>query len=425
MKKIDQLVELASETGLDATSDMLASFSLPALFDGVDAVSLEAPAEDLSTLLQQCTRRGLEPALVGELLGHFEGKPLEQGLIAWDTLAQSIWPQDEDEIFARLQACIAKVKEFRPSGIDLGIDLQKYPAATLVAQHAPFEGSSIVEGLKNLDLAAIVAAINGGGKEATLVRSDALASALTSMGRLLALGHLPTLASVYLDLAARALNHRPAAIELLDVMFDVRAAARLPEDGVRKGDVPDTELSDLLEYVLYRTKINLGESLNAYAVFKTNLERRGDRPMSERLATVWTDLAMQIRDGGPPLRLLDDACDHHELWQYAWRMRAARAAFLLDAGSDSLRPFELCADFTSRFGNNWRCWYDVFQAVEGPAPYKLQSCGFLGREVLTLPHDYQAWKSLIVLVAPDPETILSCTNEIEDQLMGQTEWEDD
>lgn len=426
LRKIDQLIDLANTVGLESVAGQLASFPHAEAFEAAEPVALPPPASDQSELLLQLTRRGLAPDLIGTLMKQFDGRPLEQGLIAWDVLAQSIWPQDEDELFGQLQDAIALVKPVRPEGVELGVNLEKNPARKLLRELGAKRGpGALSEGMKDLDLASIACALDGDKRDRSIAQSSALAAAVAGVGKLLALAHLPTLASVYLDFAARDLGHRPSAIQLCEVMFDAEAAARLPADGVRKGDVPDDELADLAGYIVYRAMVNAGDALKALAIFKTNMERRGNKPLSGRLAAVQTDLALRVRDVGPPLSILEEACAADELWRYGWRQRVALVTYQSSLPNDSLEPLTRIREFTGRFGNDFRCWYDAFQAMEGPAPWKLASCADLAREVMTLPHDPHAWKALAVLTAQDQETLLLTVNELTDQLMGQTDWEND
>ncbi len=423
MRKVDELIDLASSLGLSITAEMLAAFPYPDALQAATQETLDPAAPELTELLNQLTRRGLDLRLVGSLLDHFAGRPLEQGLIAWDVLAQTIFPTDRDEdqeaLFSRLHDALAEVRAHLGSPLELGLPLGKQSAATLLAaQHR--EPARLVAGMKDLDLASVAHALLAEGKTQTIARSPALAGAVSGLGKLLARAHLPTLASLYLDLAVRDLDHRPSALLLYEVMFDAGAGARLGGELLRKGDVPAEEVDDLFEYILYRAKINDGDTLNALAVFKTNRLQRG-KSHSPRLAAVQVDLAARIRDDLPPTDSLDEACLANELWHYGWRQRVTLRTFDPSLSEESLRPLELIGEFIARFGNDFRCWYDALLATPGAAPWKLAACGALGREVQTLPHEVGAWKALMVAVAPDPETVQGALTELEDLLDAQVE----
>src|SRR5262249_2566713 len=107
-----------------------------------------------------------------------------------------------------------------------------------------------------------------------LVRSPEVLASIDAFARLLALAHLPTLASVYFDFLSTTLGQRAAALALCEVLFDAEAALFIPGDAIRKGDVPDAELNDVAEYLTYRSYLAVGDASQAHELLESNLRQR-------------------------------------------------------------------------------------------------------------------------------------------------------
>ena len=397
-----ELLTAADALGLSATAETLRQFQVPAPFEREAAVvAPEAPASDLPGLLVQLARRGLDPRLVPSLLGHFEGRPLEKGLVAWDVLCGSLWPADEDDVFDELREAAEAIDEVSGSPQATCVDFNQHTSTALLERHALAAVKDPLEEAKRNGLGAIEKLRQQGGKASDTVTGLAFRQGLTSLGQLLAQAHLPSLATLYLDYVVRVLGHGAAVPLLCEVMLDERASDRIPSDLIKQSDQPPEEWADFLEYLLYRSYDASGNSVKAYGVLETNRKNRGATPPTDRFVVVQSLLAPEFDDPVPPFARLDGIAQRHELWARAWGARMTAAA--QDAPRDSLHPLAVAEDYVRRFGHHWPSWYHAFRVTTrvhgGGVPWKIAACASVGQEVLTLPHDPHAWKALVLLTA--------------------------
>lgn len=275
--------------------------------------------------------------------------------------------------------------------------LNQHPSTALVEAHA---GAAAVGG----ELEAMVAAYDFSlaalahlvARGDALVRAPAALDSLHAFARLLQLAHLPTLASVYFDYLARALDRRAAALDLCETLFDAGAAPFIPADAIRKDDAPEAELSDLAEYLVYRSYIAAGELSETHALFTANLEARGARPLSPRLLAVRAHLCALAGERPVPLAAVDQAVAAAPLWRYG-----AHVAVVVTASQsppESRRPLERWHAYVTGFGNDFRCWYEALRASPESATWRRESCCVLGREAERLPHAPAVWRAIFTTV---------------------------
>lgn len=421
----DRLLELTEVHQLPGVADLIRTFGHRDLLDGaVDPPALPPPAPELTDLLQQVARRGFDPALVPALLRHFEGRPLERGVVAWDILCSTAWPQAEDDLFGELREAAEAIDEISATPEARCFDFNRYPSTELIVHYAADAVKDPIEEAKRNGIGAIDQLLKKGGRAGDMIKSEPFRAGLTSLGRLYAHAHLPSLASLYFDYAIRALGHREALPLLCETMFDARAAERIPRDAIVKGNVTDAEWIDFSEYMLYRTHEGLGASIKAYGILETNRQNRGAAHVPTARFTIMQGyLAPLFGDAPPPFPQVDEIAQHNELWQLAWAVRIAASAHTSER--DSGAPLEAASDFVARFGHDWRAWYHAFRTATqthgADIPWKLAAVRAVGQEIVSLPHEPNAWKGLVLLTADD-DSVNEVIEEIDEHLYDQSEF---
>jgi hypothetical protein len=418
------LVAKAQAMGLPATAAILATVP-PQFLDPAatprDARLDEPPALQPKRLLGQLPRRGLDPRLVRALWPTLAERPLERALIASDVLAQSIFSSD-DGLVGELRQAVRRLGKARPAPGQLGVDLNAHPAATLLATVAR---DPALERRPTPDLLALayefhLGALDELGRrgDPLLAKADVRASVL-AYARLLQLAHLPSLASVYLDWLSRALGQRTAALPLCETLFDAEAPRKIPGDAIRRGDVPDAELNDVAEYLVYRSLLALGDAGRAQSMAHDSFARREPDlgPPSLRLDVVRAHLGAIFPApngaGVVPLARVEQACCGDRLWRYAAQVRVAVAA-----RSEPARALQLWHDYLTGFGNDYGCGYDLLQSA--PEPVRRDGVRLLAREAFFLPHERAPWK-LLAMSLGDKAAVHAAVTEIDGRLRAQAE----
>lgn len=423
----DRLLELTEVHQLPGVADLIRTFGHQELLEADVAVpTLEPAAPELTDLLQQIARRGFDPALVPALLGHFEGRPLERGVVAWDILCSTAWPQaGSDELFNELRQAAEAIDAISATPEARCFDFNRDPSTELIARYAAAAVKDPIEEAKRNGIGAIDQLLKKGGRASEMIQSEPFRQGVTSLGRLYAHAHLPSLASLYFDYAIRALGHREALPLLCESMFDARAAERIPRDAIVKSSaVSDAEWLDFSEYMLYRTHEGLGASIKAYGILETNRKNRGEgHTPTARFTIMQGYLAPLFGDAPPPFPQVDEIAQHNELWQLAWAVRIAASANTNPR--DSGAPLEAASDFVARFGHDWRAWYHAFRTASqthgAEVPWKLAAVRAIGQEIVSLPHEPNAWKGLVLLTADD-DSVNVVLEEIDEHLYDQSEY---
>jgi hypothetical protein len=423
MSSVDALKQLAESRGLYNAAEMIESYDHADLLQPVtqaDPLLDGAPAGTVDQLLQQMIRRGLEPSLVAALLDHLEGRPLEQGLVAWDALSGSIVTDAEAELLERLRdAARPLASVLPPVGTDAsrqGMDLNKHPASELIAEHAG-EPAAPIEAAKTHSLGAL-AALHRQGHE-LFTREPSLQS-MIAFGRALHLARLPTLASVYLDFLVRVVGRRDAVPDLAEALLDARAPERLPAGLLRKEDATSPDLADLAEYILYRGQIAARNTVEAYSLIEVNRKQREEKgvALSGRFRLVQTELSTLFNDKIVPVAEVDAFAAKHPLWRYAQRMRVVVSASW--ASPSAHDPLERLVSFVHAFGNELEVWYQPMRCTAHDSDWKRAAGSYLSRELLRLPHVPGAWKALVAAIGTD-DNVQEAADEVEDGIDDQCE----
>lgn len=422
----ERLLRLTEVHQVPGVADLFQTFGHPDLLDGAvtEPAALERPAPELTDLLQQIARRGFDPLLVPALLGHFEGRPLERGVVAWDILCGTVCAQAEGKLLGELRAAAEAIDEISAIPTARCFDLNRYPSTELIVHYAAGAVKDPIEEMKRNGLGAIDQLLHKGGRAAESVKRETFRAGLTSLGRLYAHAHLPSLATLYFDYAIRALGHRDVLPLLCETMFDAGATERIPRDAIVKGNVSDEEWIDFTEYLIYRTHEGLGSSITAYGILETNRRNRGASHVpTARFTIMQGHLAPLFGDAPPPLARVDEIAQRNELWKLAWAVRIAASAH--SSERDSGAPLDAAHDFVARFGHDWRAWYHAFRTAShrhgADTPWKLASVRAIGHEILSLPHEPNAWKGLVLLIA-DEHDVNVVLEEIDAYLYDQSEF---
>lgn len=418
---MNDLVERARAHGLPATAAVLAT-APPPLIDPTaappDARLVEPPATQPKRILGQMARRGLDPALVRALWPTLVARPLERALFAADVLAQSLLaPPKDDPLLGELRSAARQLGKARPGDGRLGVDLNAHSAASLVAELA--RDPSLAR-RPNADLLALAYEFHFGALDELVRRGDALLgkhevrTSIRAYARLLQLAHLPSLASVYYDWLSRVVGWRAPALELCETLFDAEAPQKIPGDAIRKGDVPDAELNDVAEYLVYRSYLALGDPGRSLSLWRENLAKREAAlgPPSLRLDVVSAHLSAIFGQPAVPLQRVEEACAHDRLWRYAAHVRA-----LVAVQTAPERALQLFHDYVTGFGNDFGCGFDVLRAA--PEPLKRDVARLLAREAFHLPHERAPWR-LLVMALGDRSSIHAAATEIDARLRAQS-----
>jgi hypothetical protein len=325
-----------------------------------------------------------------DLLERLEGRPLEQGLLAWDALSGSLVDGD---FRRRLQAHAAAVRDALPPPGRRGVPLQSLATVEVVASvaAASYRGADddrLLDGIGDHALGAYEAFRAQNPKDVGLLSDeDDLIGSTLAFARLLHLGQLTALASFYAAYLWRAFGDERGLGDACEALLDVRAWDLLPSlpEGLNERNRP------LVEYVGYRQLLAAGRPIDAKASFETMkelglsvvsaTERSRERDGIE-LALAHVALYFRAPVARQPL---EEIVHRHPLWRYANLMRTSIA--LRDGDEEQAR--EALHGFVETFGNDEWVWNEAF-VRQDRAPF----VALLAREASRLPHDLRAWSAL-------------------------------
>lgn len=423
----EQLIARAEERGLYRTAALVRGHRDDEAFEGMVALDprlVEAPASGLFELLPQLVRRGLDPRLVAPLVDALGAeRALEAAAVAWDALTRAIFPKGDPLVAQLVEIARPLATRARPAAAPdrpPGIDLNHTPATELARTlGAPGRADESVVSLYEQALAhRLDALVELRRRGDPLVEAQGTRDSLVAFGRLLGLAHLPTWASLHLDVAARGLGARAAALPLCEVLFDAGTPERIPGNSIQRGDVPDDQLSDVAEYLTYRSWESLGETNQAYTLLEQNLKTR-PRALgapSARLQIVRAHLGTLCRERPVSLERVETLLAAEGAWRYGARAAAVVAA--AQAPVESARPAERVHAFLTGFGNDLRMWVEALSSARETAGWKREAFRMLVRECMALPHEPAAWKPLILFLG-SKEQIAAAATEIDGVIAAQ------
>lgn len=412
---MNKIAERAGALGLFATANVLADAKLSPDDAPRDPRLVEAPATDLKRLFAQMARRGNEPALVRAVFGALERRPLERALVAVDVLAQAIWPTSEP-LLDELRTAARSLGPPRPKPGAIGIDLNAHSATYLIDQHArrPEIAAAATADLLVLAYEHHLGALGELHRRGdTLISQSATCESIHAFARLAALAHLPTLASVYLDWLVRSVGWRVPVLDLCDTLFDAGVPQYIPGTAIQQGDVPENELRDTAEYLVYRAHLSLGDYDTANALLSQNMEQRprwiGSPAL--RLDTVRGHLGSLFghsNDVGLPR--IEIACTQDRLWRYGAKVRA-----IVATTRQPSRAIEMIHAYIAGFGNDYDTIFSVISL--GPEQLKRDVARILAREAYYLPHEPSVWKLIGALAGKRTQV----DSEIDARLRAQSQ----
>jgi hypothetical protein len=411
---MNKVAERAGALGLFATANAIADAKLDPDEGPRDARLVEPVAGDLKRLFGQMARRGHDPELVRAVWARLERRPLERALVAVDVLVQAIWSRNEP-LLVELRAVAGTLGTARPKADDIAIDLNTHPATYLIAQHAR---RPEIAASATADLLVLAYDLHLGALDELHQRGDALISqaatceSIHAFARLAALARLPTLASVYLDWLVRGVGWRVPVLDLCETLFDAGVAHKIPGTAIQPGDVPETEMRDTAEYLVYRSHISLGDLDTANALLAQNMEQRPRwiGSPSPRLDTVRGHLGTlygHSNDVGLPR--IEIACMQDRLWRYGAKVRA-----IVAAKPPASRAFQMFHTYVASFGNDYDTTFSVVSLA--PEQVKRDVARILAREAFYVPHEPSVWKLIGVLFGAK-DTVAA---EIDARLRSQT-----
>jgi hypothetical protein len=414
-----QLAELAAARGMTVLADLLSEFPVPQIFERElpDDPRLHlVPGVRSDEMITLMVRRGADPRLIAPLLARLEGRPLERGLVAWDALKRSILPPG-DPLLAELKRAARAIAEILPD-----IDLNRWPADAIIRRFSGLEAraqdheTAILERTLEQDLSALGELVRRGD---VITRRVGLLDSLRAYAGSLHLARLPLLASVYLDWITRR-GHRPAALDLCEVLFDAGAPQCIPGDAIQQGDLPAQELAEAAEYLTYRTWISLGELRHAHDLFRENEAKRPKTApaRSPRLVMVAAHLGALAGEKDIALSRVDRICEKDRLWRYGNQVRVIATA--AQSPPDSPEPLNRLHEVVSAFGNDLRMWSEALTVGHPESAWRKESARLLGREARALPHEPALWKVMLMFLGDQP-TIQRGVDQIDGLIKAQCE----
>lgn len=410
---MNRISERAGALSLFATANALADAKIDPNMAPKDPRLTEKPAADLKRILGQMARRGHDPKLVGVLYEKLANRPLERALVAVDVLAQALW-SPRDPLLPKLRADAETLGDARPPAGDVGIDLNAFPALTLLERHArsaPIERASETELLAYAydQHLGVFDELHRRGDE--LLAKPSTRESIRAFAKLASLARLPTLASVYLDFLVRGLIWPDAVLDLCDTLFDAGAPHKIPGSVLQPGESSERELRDIAEYCTFRAHISLGDTGTANALLMQNMEQRPrwSGAPSPRVDVVQAHLGLLYDHGDVPLSRVEAACSSEPLWRYGAMVRA-----LVATKRAPTRVRDLWHAYLGSFGNELDNTLAVISLV--PEPVKRDIARILCREAFHLPHEPAPWRLLGALFGVDEPV----RDEIEARLREQS-----
>ena len=400
---IPELISVAESRGFERIARALPTMDarLPIPMSPLLEIAA-APANDLPSLLAQMVRRGLQRPLVEALLQRFEGRTLESALIAWDVLSGSVVPDWESDYIAMLrkkaEVAVAILPPPGERGARTDVSYESVIARLSSPRFHVVSIDALLDAIGSHDVAAYEAMrerVPSGVSE--LQRSGVLRD-LRNFSNLLALAHLPTLASFYARYVSAVLGETDARSDVVEILCDVDAADRLPHELFSSTGEP---VDDLAAYATLRSLISRGAPDTAFAMLGERYgggRRPSAESLADSLALVYAELSIDIGEANVSAERLTRITTAARLWRYA--LRVAVATVLRLAPPESRLPLESIETFLTGFGDDYRFWRAVIARPSMDQPWFAAAIGLLFREAVALPHDRACWSAIEYLLDP-------------------------
>lgn len=397
---VSRLIELANARGLSRTAELLAHPDAAQFVERVadpDEGLTAEPQPDATLQLALMTRRGLDRQLTNGWLPALESS-LERGLAAWDVLAGSL--VDDREWLDGLRSMLEPVRDLLPPPGQRGVAFGGRSAADILKKQFGPAASTLSElpsdGPERLGLGGLWAIFQAGSDARRLLDDPETRAALRAHGRLLGLGHSPTLASLWLHFTSGELGDDESYVELIEILLDAHAADQLPR-GLRLAD------TRLAKYLMARAAIDSGDPSAAYALIKTidvlTLAPALQKNEDARIQLVRADLGLRTGERPVTPARIEEIVQTSPTWRYAARVRACMAAAL--GAGDSSSPIRMLDEYLAQFGNDDAPWLGLVEYGPFGATWFAHMMARLTREALTLPHEPSVWIVLATIIGGD------------------------
>ncbi len=410
---MNRISERAGALSLFATANALADAKIDPNMAPRDPRLTQKPAADAKRILGQMARRGHDPKLVEALRTKLANRPLERALVAVDVLAQSIW-SPRDPLLAQLRADAETLGDARPPAGEVGIDLNAYPAMSLIerlARSTQYERASSVELLARAYDQHLGVFDELHRRSDDLLAKSGTRDSIQAFARLASLARLPSLASVYFDFLLRGLMWRDVALDLCETLFDAGVPQKIPGSALTAGELSEREQRALAEYCTVRAHIAIGDTDTANALLLENAEHRPrwNAMPSTRVDVVSAHLGLLYGHGDVTFARVETACSNEPLWRYGAMVRAIVGAKLAPS-----RARDLWHAYLGAFGNDFDSTLAVISLV--PEAVKRDVAKVVCREAFHLSHEPAPWKLLGALFGVGDEI----NAEIDARLQAQS-----
>lgn len=419
---MDAMTTQARALGLAGCAPLIRKMQLPPAAP-LDA-ALSAPVStDPSVALQQMFRRGLDPDLIDVLWKWFEKRPLERGLLAWDVLAGSLLPINDQPRLQRFREAARLAADVLEPGKPF-VNTSKVSTRALVERVAlpHFQELGDEDALQ-------ITRFNGlGALEVNVAVSEPgdpdLAEALRAaaeFARILNLAHLPTLASFYLDYLWRRAGQRARLADYIEVLCDANARHAIPRRDETLIDGTADEM-ELVGYMLGRLSAQGAHLMaNDFRTAPNAIDYKA-KPAADLAKTfqrshlVHAELLLDDNEFPVPFEVVQEVIKLNPAWRYAARVRLALLARL--ARPDSAEPLKVLDNFVDVFGNERWAWDHAYRYAPTEATWTPGLRARMAREVATLPHDCAAWQAIgrVELLSDDGQEWMS---EIDKRIVEQ------
>jgi hypothetical protein len=394
---VSDLAARAKKLGLPRCAELVTdALPAPAPADAGLAAPLATESQDI---INQLRRRGLDPELIRRLLPHFDERPLEAGLIAWDVLCSTLLPPEEDALRAELLERARKVKSVLPGAGSPYAWFRRQKSQELVEALAapPFESvatENLPDTLTRRALGPIdVVRRRIGGDE--LIKSG-FVEATREFAYQLHLCHLSTLASFYLNYLWTAFDYAPALESYVEVLLDAGAGDALPSSTLLFDEDADPSRIDFFGYVHARRGMLKNEYQTLWDEMKMLKIDYFNTPPEKfaavRLPLVHLAVGLEMREPPVPFAVIDAIAKAHPSWRYAHLVRLGFASAIAEIDSD--KPVAAVDQFVEGFGNDFQLWFGCAHFAPTTAQWTTPVRSRLVRELITLPHDWTVWTGL-------------------------------
>ena len=360
--------EIADRRLLRSVSEALGQLTWDVDADGFQRMRVP-PGADIDTLLRLLLRRGLEPALVNQLLDRFEDRPMERALIAWDIAAGSLLGGDDAALAERLRTELAPLKQI---GTSTAVAVPRDRIGALI--EAVTAGGPTTEP----SLASVAALSEGdtAGIQAALELADKAA-----------LAHLPSLALAISQILWARLALPAALDRIVETALDYERFDSL---------VPMTEQDDrsVQRQTYFGLRVSLAQLDTASAaniieqMTKYPAVADGSDP-GLVAARAELDLLSDKPVDASSVTAIEAIAPYDSTWRYGARVRDE----LRIESSPQDAPSTIDGFLTS-FGNDMRVWAQAGYHPE----VRAELLALVSREIRYQSHDPDAWRALAVFL---------------------------